>query len=245
MAYTVCSLYSGGKDSNYALHWAVLHGFRVCCLATVRPRDWESRLFHYPAVELTRLQARALGLPLLEAAAGVDEEAALKRLMARCRGMGAWGVVTGALLSDSQRMSFALAAEEAGLRIYNPLWRKNQEEYMRSLVREGFKVLVVSVQAYGLPGWLAGRVLDEQLVEEVIERARRYGFNPAFEGGEAETLVLDAPLFRERLEVRGEAKRLGPDHYVYEVREARLVPKPGARRGGGEAPGGAEEAPRL
>jgi len=224
----VCVLYSGGKDSNYSLHWAALHGFRVCCLGTVRPRGWESMLFHYPAVQLTRLQAQALRLPLLEVGeedAGGEEEA-LAELIAACRGRGAEGVVSGALLSDYQRLRFAAAAEEAGLRSYTPLWRKNQEEYMRSLVREGFMVLVVSVQAYGLPPGLVGRVLDEETVEDIIRRSRLYGFNPAFEGGEAETLVLDAPLFLERLEVEGTARRLGPDHYVYEVRSARLVPKP-------------------
>jgi diphthine-ammonia ligase len=224
--YSVCSLYSGGKDSNYSLHWAVLHGFEVCCLGVVEPRGWESRLFHYPALGVTRLQAEALGVPpVWEKVSGDGEEAALLRLMRRCRRLGAWGVVSGALLSDYQRLRFASAAEEAGLRSYTPLWRKNQEEYMRSLVREGFRVMVVSVQAYGLPGWLAGRVLDEETVEEIIRRARLYGFNPAFEGGEAETLVLDAPLFKKRLVVEGAARRLGPDHYVYEIRSARLVPK--------------------
>ncbi|NOZ88478.1 MAG: diphthine--ammonia ligase [Crenarchaeota archaeon] len=232
----VCTLYSGGKDSNYALHWAVLHGFRVCCLGVVAPRGWESTLFHYPAVELTALQAEALGLPRLlvsEEEAGGEIEA-LIALLRRCRSRGAEGVVSGALLSDYQRLRFAAAAEEVGLRSYTPLWRKNQEEYMRSLVREGFRVMVVSVQAYGLPRGLAGRVLDEGLVEEIIRRARRYGFNPAFEGGEAETLVLDAPLFRSRLEVRGEAKTLAPYHEVYEIREARLVPKPAGGGAGGE-----------
>ena len=227
MQYRLCALYSGGKDSNYALHWAALHGFHACCLGTVRPRGWESSLFHYPAVELTKLQAKALGLPLIEVSeeeAGGEEEALLL-LMQRCRSRGAWGIVSGALLSDYQRLRFAAAAEEAGLRSFTPLWRKNQEAYMRSLVREGFRVMVVSVQAYGLPGWLAGRILDEGLIEEIIRRARLYGFNPAFEGGEAETLVLDAPLFRQRLEVEGAARRLGPDHYVYEIRSARLVPK--------------------
>ena len=223
----VCSLYSGGKDSNYALHWAVLHGFEVCCLGVVAPRGWESTLFHYPAVELTRLQSQALGIPLVmvsELEAGGEWEALLS-LVSRCAGRGAEGIVSGALLSDYQRLRFSIAAEEYGLKSYTPLWRIDQEEYMRSLVREGFRVLVVSVSAYGLPEGLAGRVLDEELVEEIIRRARRYGFNPAFEGGEAETLVLDAPLFRSRLEVKGEAERLAPYHEVYHIREARLVPK--------------------
>lgn len=225
-------MFSGGKDSTYALHWAVLHGFQVCCLVTLRPRlGWASMLFHYPGVELTRLQAEALELPLVEGEAGEDEEAGLVEVLRRARGRGCEAVVAGALLSDYQRLRFAAAAEEVGLRIFTPLWRINQVEYMRSLVREGFKVMVVSVQAYGLPGSLVGRVLDEETVEEIIERARRYGFNPAFEGGEAETLVLDAPLFRKQLRVEGVVERLGPDHYFYKITRAWLVPKHGVPGG--------------
>ncbi len=210
----------------YALHWAVLHGFRLCCALTLEPsRGWDSLLFHYPYTGLVKLQAQALRLRLVRLRAGRDEEAALVNVFREARLRGCEAIVSGALLSDYQRLRFASAAEEAGLRIFTPLWRINQEEYMRSLVRDGFKVMVVSVQAYGLPSWIVGRVLDEDLVEDIIARAKRYGFNPAFEGGEAETLVLDAPLFREELRVEGQVVRLGPDHYFYEIKRAWLVPK--------------------
>ena len=225
---------SGGKDSVYALHWAVLHGFRVCCLLSMRPRSWESMLFHYPAAALTRLQAESLGLELLEHPVEGDEYRSLVEALRRCRSRGARGVVSGALLSDYQRLRFAMAAREAGgMRTYTPLWRKNQENYMRSLVREGFTFILVSVQAYGLPTSLLGKPVGPREVEEIIRLARRYGFNPAFEGGEAETLVLDAPLFRYKLEVEGRPRRLAPYHYVYEIVSARLAPK--------QPPGGGEE----
>ena len=210
----------------YALHWAILHGFRLCCALTLEPSSgWDSLLFHYPYTGLVELQARALRLRLIRLKAGRDEEAALVNVFNKARLHGCEAVVSGALLSDYQRLRFAIAAEEAGLRIFTPLWRINQEEYMRSLVREGFEVMIISIQAYGLPRWIVGRILDEDLVREIIARAKRYGFNPAFEGGEAETLVLDAPLFREKLRVEGQVVRLGPDHYFYEIRRAWLVPK--------------------
>ncbi len=214
----------------YALHWAVFHGFRICCAIAIEPEArWESMLFHYPHVRMVELQARALRIALIKLLAAGNEETALLGAFERARSLGCDAVITGALLSDYQRLRFASLAEEAGLRIFNPLWRIDQEEYMRSIVREGFKVMVVSVQAYGLPPWVVGKVLDEELVETIIRLSRRYGFNPAFEGGEAETLVLDAPLFREELRVEGQVVRLGPDHYFYEIRSARLVPKPPLR----------------
>lgn len=197
---------------------------------TLEPSSWESLLFHYPGTKLTKLHARALGLKLVtERVNGVGEEAeleALKNVLRKAINVcGCEGVVSGALLSDYQRLRFATVAEELGLRSYTPLWRIDQAEYMRSLVREGFKILVLSVSAYGVPEDLVGKVLDSSDVEKVIRLARVYGFNPAFEGGEAETFVVDAPLFRYRVDVRGVRRKLAPYHIVYEIREARLVPK--------------------
>ena len=171
-----------------------------------------------------------MGLRLVtERVGGVGEKAELKALKNALRKAidvcECEGVVSGALLSDYQRLRFAIIAEELGLRSYTPLWRIDQVGYMRSLVREGFKVLVLSVSAYGVPEDIVGRTLDSNDVERIIQLARVYGFNPAFEGGEAETFVVDAPLFRYRIDVKGVRRKLAPYHVIYEIQDARLAPK--------------------
>ncbi|RLE72821.1 MAG: ATP-binding protein, partial [Thermoprotei archaeon] len=60
----ICALFSGGKDSTYALHWAVLKGFKISNLLTFQPRREDSWMFHRPGVEVTKLQAVAIGFPL-------------------------------------------------------------------------------------------------------------------------------------------------------------------------------------
>ncbi|MGC8961334.1 MAG: hypothetical protein ACP5K1_02675, partial [Candidatus Bathyarchaeia archaeon] len=57
-------LYSGGKDSNLALWYAVHQGWSVNLLVSAIPDSPESYMFHYPNVEWTRLQAEALGYPI-------------------------------------------------------------------------------------------------------------------------------------------------------------------------------------
>lgn len=218
-------MYSGGKDSTYALHWAILHGFNVQCLGTVIPSQPDSMLFHYPAIKLTELQAKSMGLRLVKIKGSRDEYSTLVKLFKQFKELGADGVVAGALLSDYQRLRFSMAAEEVGLKTYTPLWRKDQEKYMRSLIREGFKFIIISIQAYGVPEKFLGKVLTEADIDEIIKLSKIYGFNPGFEGGEAETLVVDAPLFRYRLEVKGESRRVAPYHYVYDIYSARLIPK--------------------
>ncbi len=222
----MCCLFSGGKDSTYACHWAFLKGFRVECLLTAKPSSRDSMLFHYPAISLTSMQAKAMNVEQVVVNAGGREEEALHKLFRLAADRyGAEGIVSGALLSDYQRLRFSIIAEEEGLKTYTPLWRKNQAEYMRSLIREGFEFIVVSISAMGLPPSILGKPITLRDVEDIIRLAEKYGFNPAFEGGEAETLVLDAPLFRMKLMVEGVAEREAPYVWRYRIMKARLMPK--------------------
>ncbi len=192
----------------------------------MRPSTSDSMLFHYPYVDLTRLQAEALGLDQLLIEEEREEEKTLLEALKKVRReYDAEGVVAGALLSDYQRLRFSMAAEEAGLRTYTPLWRIDQAEYMRGLVREGFVFILTTISAMGLPPRLLGRPLSLQDVEDVIRLAGKYGFNPAFEGGEAETLVLDAPLFSKRLSVSGHIERVAEDVWIYRITKAWLEEK--------------------
>ena len=221
-----CAMYTGGKDSCYSLHWAVLHGLEPACLVTFRAPGWESMLFHYPNVELVRLHSEAMGIPVYYHTVEGDEyRATVEAFREARRRCGCSVIVAGATASDYQRLRFAMAALEAGLEVLTPIWGVDQAEYMRWLVEDGFVFILTSVQAYGLPPEYLGRPVTREMVEDIVRRAELYGFNPAFEGGEAETLVLDAPLFRKRLVVEGRVVRLGPDHYQYVIERAWLEEK--------------------
>ncbi|ALU11345.1 ATP binding protein [Ignicoccus islandicus DSM 13165] len=135
---------------------------------------------------------------------------------------GATHVVTGALLSDYQRQRMSFLSQKLGLRVINPIWKINQEEYMRNLVRYGFEFILVRVASMGLGPEFLGRPITQNDIELIIELSRKYKFNPAFEGGEAETLVIYAPLFKKRLNVKGRIVRRGPDDWIYQITDAWL-----------------------
>nr|MDO8100626.1 hypothetical protein [Candidatus Njordarchaeota archaeon] len=68
-------LYSGGKDSNRALHWALNNDLKVICLVTMFPRTADSFMYHTPTLNLVELSARAVGTPLVkDTASGIKEE---------------------------------------------------------------------------------------------------------------------------------------------------------------------------
>jgi len=221
----VAVLFSGGKDSVYATHWAIMRSFRVV-LATVKPQASSPYLYHRPGVELAKLAAEAMGLPHFYVSAGEnleDEVEALRVLLQRAiDAYGIEGVVSGVLLSDYQRLTVASVADELGLKIFTPLWRCDQRNYMFELVNSGFVFMILSTSTLGLGPEYIGRPLNRSDIENIVNVADRYGFNPAFEGGEAETLVLEAPLFRRRIRVKGYRVRTGTFSWEFRILKAWL-----------------------
>ena len=222
--------YSGGKDSTRAVYECIKAGNEVCCLLNVVPDTSESYLFHYPNARWTKLQAEALGLPLLSREVRCVSEAeelnAFSDLLAEAVVKYSVNCLyTGAVASQYQRRRFEEAASKVGLKCINPLWGMSGEQILRDLLRLGFKTVIVGVSAAGLgPEWL-GRVIDEVAIDDLKEVNRRYGVNLSFEGGEAETFVLDAPIFSKSIEIT--SSEIYWDGYVgfYIIKEARLVGK--------------------
>ncbi|WP_048058118.1 diphthine--ammonia ligase [Pyrococcus yayanosii] len=227
----VAVLYSGGKDSNYALYWALEKGLDVRFLVTMVSENEESYMYHVPNVHLTELQARALGIPLVKGFTEGRKEEEVEDLKRVLEGLKVEGIVAGALASRYQRERIERVAEELGLKTFAPAWGRDPVEYMRELVRLGFDIVFVGVSAYGLDeGWL-GRRVNEEAIRELEKLRDKYGIHVAGEGGEFETFVRDMPYFRARV-VFDEVERIwdgctGSGKLV--VKAAHLEPKGGTR----------------
>jgi len=222
-----CALFSGGKDSSFALWKAILEGFDVDCIMTVRPDRPDSWMFHHPIVEVVKLQLKAMGYSgrhYVVSVSGVKESEVdeLEEALSRVRSETPFEtLVVGGIASEYQRRRFARIASRLGVGLYSPQWGMNPEEYMRMLVRSGFKFILTEIKTMGLPPNIMGVVVDEGLLDEILHRSKKYGFNPAFEGGEAETLVVYQPLFRgKRLCLEGSVVREAPYTYRLAIREA-------------------------
>jgi diphthine-ammonia ligase len=57
-------LFSGGKDSCYALFKAGKE-HEIVCLITMASDNPDSYMFHTPNIEMTKLQSEALDIPLI------------------------------------------------------------------------------------------------------------------------------------------------------------------------------------
>ncbi len=221
----VACLFSGGKDSTYAAYVAMQRGWEVACLVTVRPQDPASMMFHVPNLQLTALQAEAMGVPLVEEPAGPGEGGELEALRRALRRAAVEGVVVGAIASDYQHSRVNRIGHELGLRVFAPLWRHDPRQLVRDYLHAGLSIVFSSVSAEGLDASWLGRPWDARTVEDLLRLQETKGLHPCGEGGEFETLVLDAPHFHQALQVLRATPVWSGRSGLWRVEEARLVPK--------------------
>lgn len=226
MTLRVAVLFSGGKDSAYAI-WVGEHQGWEVSLVTVRPRSDVSRMFHYPNVEWTHLQAEAMGLSHeIVPTTGMDEMADLQHTLAKMKSRGEIsGLAAGAVASDYQKTRFDNMCDAIGLKSYAPLWHKRPRLLVEDLRRSGFRIIITAVAAMGLDESWLGRELTEQGWSMLDQLSKVHGIHLTGEGGEYETFVIDAPNFERRVSVDKTVNRWDGQSGYLVIEQASLVHK--------------------
>jgi diphthine-ammonia ligase len=195
----IAVLATGGKDSALALYRVVKGGYEVKCLVCMIPLREDSWMFHYPNISLIDLFAETVGIPLVKAeTAGIKEEEVgdLKRLIAT---LDVEGIVSGAIASDYQKTRIEKICEQLKLKCITPLWQEDPLGVLKEILELNFEVIITGVYAYGFSEEWLGRKLDESAVADLVKLNKQYGVSLVGEGGEYETLVVDAPFFKKRI----------------------------------------------
>ena len=211
------ALFSGGKDSSWALYRAFAEGLDVSHLLTVHPGE-ESYMYHVPETRLAALAAESIGIDLIEVdpgdldAADVDDagaqgdreleplEAALTDLRGDLDG-GLAGVTAGAVESEFQTSRIRGMCDRLGIDLFAPLWREDPHELATAMLDAGFEIRIVQVAARGFDESWLGRRLDADALAELVALNEAHGVHVLGEGGEFETLVTDGPHMSRPLEL--------------------------------------------
>ncbi len=221
-------LFSGGKDSTLAMLKA-MKGHRIVCLITVVSENPESFMFHTPNVHVAEMQAEAVGMPLVRVSTKGEKEKELddlkKAIEEARRKFGIEGVVTGAVKSAYQAERIKKICNGLGIACINPLWQMDQAQLLNEVVESGMQVIISGVFAEPLGKELLGRQIDKAMVETLKKAAETHKINPAGEGGEIETTVLDAPFFKKRIVVKKSSIEYKDFAGIYRIEEAGLVEK--------------------
>lgn len=221
----LASLFTGGKDSTYATRLAAEGGDEVAHLVTMHPARMDSWMFHTVNIHLAHMVAEAVGIDHVTAYTSGRKERELDDLMRTLSGLDVEGVVTGAIASTYQRSRVERICSELGLEHRAPLWGRGERALLEEMLSSGLVIAVTAVAAQGLDKRWLGRMVDAQAIEDLAELQRRFGVDICGEGGEIETLVLNAPWFRSSLEITRARSIWDGVSGRYVVEEARLQPK--------------------
>ncbi|MFH1445069.1 MAG: diphthine--ammonia ligase [Nanoarchaeota archaeon] len=225
----LAALFSGGKDSTFAVYDSIKKGHEVKCLVSLLPKNPESYMFHYPNTEFTKQQAEAMNIPIIIKETLGEKEKELEDMesaLAEAKEkFNVDGVVAGAIASEYQRQRVNDIAKRLGLMVLTPQWNMDPEKYWNILLDSGFKVMIIGVASDGLSKEWLGRVIGEAELRKLRELSQKHRFHLAFEGGEAETFVLDCPLFKRRIEIKEAEIKWEGDSGFYFFKKIKLVDK--------------------
>jgi len=221
----VAALLSGGKDSVAAARRAQLMGHHLTHLVTLHPQNPHSYMFHSSNTQLAALQAQAWGITHIQATTPGRKEEELQDLERVLDPLPIEGVVTGAIASNYQATRVNAVCGKLGLQALHPLWGIDPQTHLEWLTEHQVHTIFTAVAAHGLDQTWLGRPLDNAAIERLKALNAQYGVHLCGEGGEYETLVLDAPWFSQRIQVEKAQKHWDGNSGVYHITLAHLAPK--------------------
>jgi len=221
------SLFSGGKDSTFAIYLAQKQGHEVTCLLSIFTKSEESHLLHYPNLQWTKLQSESMNIPQLtihsESNETDDELSALEKLLQNAKDQfHIEGLVHGGIKSQFQKEKFESLCSKLDLVAITPLWNKEPEQYMNDLLDSDFIFIMITVSSDGLDDTWLGKEITKSDIDTLKQLSEKFGFNLNFEGGEAETFVVDCPLFSNSIKINKTKKIWDGYRGRFEIMDAEL-----------------------
>lgn len=198
-------LFSSGKDSCYSAYIMKSKGHELTCLITLISENKDSYMYHTPNIHLTKIQSKAMNVPLVIQNTKGEKESELedleKALKKAIKEYEIKGIITGALYSQYQKSRIEKIARKLKLKVFSPLWHMSQEKEMRNLLKNKFEIVLTSIAAEGLDKTWLNKKLTNKHIDELVKLSKKNGLNVAGEGGEFESLVLNCPLFERKIKI--------------------------------------------
>jgi diphthine-ammonia ligase len=188
------ALTSGGKDSILSCQKAIDRGMDVRYLVTARPKNPDSYMFHSANLDAVPVIAKVAGMVYFGIPTHGRKEEELKDLEEGLAALDIEGVIAGAVASRYQAERVKAITDRLDLSLCTPLWHMDTEMLLRE-VAERMDARIVVTAAEGLDESFLGARFDENLIRKLKQAEKTYRINIAGEGGEYESLTLDAPFY--------------------------------------------------
>lgn len=231
----VVALVSGGKDSCFNILHCLSQGHELIALANLRPADpkvqeLDSFMFQTVGHDALDLYSEVIGVPMYRGdihGKSVNQELVYKTtqddeiedlykllLEVKENHPEVDAVSVGAILSSYQRTRVENVCQRLGLTSLAFLWQRDQLELMTEMVQSSMDARIIKVAAVGLTEAHLGQSLKE-IFPTLLRLNQRFQVHICGEGGEFETLVLDAPFFVKKLVISKSEKVVSNDQVAY------------------------------
>lgn len=216
----VLGLISGGKDSIFNLHECVKNGHEIVMLAHIsRPKDkgeMDSYMYQTVCSEMASAVAECMGLPLITREisrtpvnkeleynpTNDDEVEDLFLLIEEAIKLNPEikGVSSGAIFSTYQKNRVENICERLNLVSLAYLWKRDQKELLLDMINSGMEAVLVKTCAYGLDKSDLLKTIKE-MQPKLFKLDVDTQINVCGEGGEFESLTLNCPLYKKRINI--------------------------------------------
>ena len=228
--------WSGGKECCLAYHKAVEQGHEIAYLLTYIYR--KPYIFH--SLPLMELQSKTLGIPQLKVKVKKSYDDIFKALTRLNKEEGIEGFVTGDIAGAGcarvHQIYYDIMCEKLGITMIMPIENPSGNTYdvLKEEISVGIRPVMscINLDYFG-EEWL-GRVIDRDSIMDLKALADREGIDVCSEDGRGfHSMVIDAPLFRETIEIgkfkkktRKEKAKTWKRNWLYmDIKEAFLKPK--------------------
>jgi len=200
----IAILYSGGKDSTYAIEHAILKGWNIKYLISVKPTRKDCFLFHFATIEQTRDLAKILQIPHFYVKCKVSdplkEADIIKEIVEKNQKKNRVDAVVlgGTGLQETQLKSIQEALRHLKVEAFASHAGEEHDLVMQEMIDKGYEILITQIASDGLKD-LLGKKITKDNFSQLKKDSVKYGFHIGFEGGYADTLVTDCPLFTKKL----------------------------------------------
>jgi len=192
--------WSGGKDSCLAYYRAIKKGYEIKSLLSFISRESKRGCFHGIVGDLIRLQAESLGVPLVLEEVSPDMqkyEEEFKAAVGKFKPQGIGSMVFGDIYLLDHQSWVDRVCSEIGIKPVEPLWNESTDGLLNEFIDLGFKTVIVSCKADVLGEEFIGKIIDKDMIGEFKKR----NVCPCGENGEYHTLVIDGPIFKNRINI--------------------------------------------
>ncbi|BDD06923.1 Dph6-related ATP pyrophosphatase [Aureibacter tunicatorum] len=190
--------WSGGKDSCFALVKAIQNGYEAVGLLNMMNENGQISRSHAIPGEVLERQAAVLELPIYKVPStwGDYESKYIKELKDIKSENYYETVVFGDIDLEPHREWEEKVSAQADVVAYLPLWLKDRKELVYEMIDSGVEAIIVSCNTdLGID--FLGRKITRELVSELEAR----GVDACGENGEYHTLVVNAPIFKKKIDV--------------------------------------------